>query len=147
MKTHFSFAKMRVALMACCALMAVVFTGCKQEDPFKDQGDVPDPHWTVPAENDMTASMTAVVRVTIGESAGTLAAFMDDACCGVADCVEGLYFLYICPTAPEGQITLRFYSPDLKRIFVTRDCFAFSNDENIGSVSAPFTCKWAEEKK
>ena len=146
MRTHFSLAKMRVAVMACCALMAVVFYSCQQEDPFKDQGNVPDPQWTASAVNDMMASMTAVVRVTIGENAGTLAAFMDGACCGVADNVEGLYFLYICPTAAEGPVTLRFYSPDLKRIFISRDCFAFSNDENIGSVSEPFTCKWEEEK-
>ena len=116
--------------------------GCKNSDPFVDPGDTPDPHWEVTIENNMTASMTGVVRVSFASNEGTLAAFMGNDCCGVADYIDGLYHLYLSPANETTDVQLRFYSPDLKRIFVATEPIPFRNDANLGSISEPYTPSW-----
>ena len=37
---------------------------------------------------------------------------------------------------------LRFYSPDLKRIFVAKEVFPFHNDTQLGSITEPYTPEW-----
>lgn len=120
--------------------------GCKNSDPFVDPGDTPDPHWEVTIENDMTASMTGVVRVSFASNEGTLAAFMGEECCGVADYIDGLYHLYLSPANETTDVQLRFYSPDLKRIFVATSTFPFRNDIQLGTVANPHTLSWTVAK-
>ena len=127
-----------VGLLLVCAL---ALTGCEQ-DPFKTPGKVEDPQWKVTVDNNLSASMTAVVKVSFSESQGTLAAFIGDACCGVAEYLadENLYFLYITPpTENGGDVLLRFYSPELKRIFDANATVPFVNDTQLGTVATPFT--------
>ena len=53
----------------------------------------------------------------------------------------GLYWLYISPASnANDNVQLKFYSPKLKRIFVSS--LTFHNDEHLGSVSAPYTPTW-----
>lgn len=137
-----------VAVFALLAL-AVSFSGCKDNsDPYVNPGDTPDPQWKITVDTtDMTASMTAIVKVSFAQSQGTLAAFMGNDCCAVADYIEGLYWLYISPAAnANANVQLKFYSPDLKRIFVAKETFPFVNDGNKGDISAPYTPEWVEEK-
>ena len=137
-----------VAVFVLLAL-AVSFSGCKDNsDPYINPGDTPDPQWKVTVDtNDMTASMTAIVKVSFTGKQGTLAAFMGDDCGGIADYIDGLYYLYISPSAnSNANVQLRFYSPDLKRVFVSKQTFPFVNDGNQGSVSAPFTPEWEVAK-
>ena len=50
---------------------------------------------------------------------------------------------YITPaTEAGGEVQLKFYSPDLKRIFVAKETFTFRNDAQLGSVSEPYTPEW-----
>lgn len=130
------------------ALLFVVLVGCEQKDPYVNPGDTPDPKWTITVDTtDMTTSMTAIVQVAFAKTQGTLAAFMGDDCCGVAEYIEGLYWLYISPAAnSNANVVLKFYSPDLKRIFVASPSFPFVNDGQKGTVAAPFTPEWAEAK-
>ena len=132
-------------------LCAVLFASCEQKDPYVNPGNVEDPQWKITVDtNDMTASMTAIVKVSFTGKQGTLAAFMGDDCGGIADYIDGLYYLYISPSANGGSVLanvqLRFYSPDLKRVFVSKQTFPFVNDGNQGSVSAPFTPEWEVAK-
>ena len=129
-------------------LCAVLFASCEQKDPYVNPGDTPDPQWKITVDTtDMTASMTAIVKVSFTGKQGTLAAFMGDDCGGIADYIDGLYYLYISPSAnSNANVRLRFYSPDLKRVFVSKQTFPFVNDGNQGSVSAPFTPEWEVAK-
>ena len=132
-------------------LCAVLFASCEQKDPYVNPGNVEDPQWKITVDtNDMTASMTAIVKVSFTGKQGTLAAFMGDDCGGIADYIDGLYYLYISPSANGGSVLanvqLQFYSPDLKRVFVSKQTFPFVNDGNQGSVSAPFTPEWEVAK-
>lgn len=132
-------------------LCAVLFASCEQKDPYVNPGNVEDPQWKITVDTtDMTASMTAIVKVSFTDKQGTLAAFMGDDCGGIADYIDGLYYLYISPSANGGSVLanvqLRFYSPDLKRVFVSKQTFPFVNDGNQGSVSAPFTPEWEVAK-
>ena len=132
-------------------LCAVLFASCEQKDPYVTPGNVEDPQWKITVDtNDMTASMTAIVKVSFTGKQGTLAAFMGDDCGGIADYIDGLYYLYISPSANGGSVLanvqLQFYSPDLKRVFVSKQTFPFVNDGNQGSVSAPFTPEWEVAK-
>ena len=132
-------------------LCAVLFASCEQKDPYVTPGNVEDPQWKITVDTtDMTASMTAIVKVSFTGKQGTLAAFMGDDCGGIADYIDGLYYLYISPSANGGSVLanvqLRFYSPDLKRVFVSKQTFPFVNDGNQGSVSAPFTPEWEVAK-
>ena len=90
----------------------------------------------------MTASMTAIVKVAFAQSEGTLAAFMGNDCCGIAQYIEGLYWLYLSPATNAKDVQLKFYSPNLKRIFVAKETFPFVNDGLQGTVSKPFTPEW-----
>ena len=125
-------------------LCAVLFASCEQKDPYVNPGNVEDPQWKITVDTtDMTASMTAIVKVSFTDKQGTLAAFMGDDCGGIADYIDGLYYLYISPSAnSNANVQLQFYSPDLKRVFVSKQTFPFVNDGNQGSVSAPFTPEW-----
>ena len=130
-------------------LCMVLFAGCKDEkDPFTTPGSVENPNWVVNVDNDMTSSMTAVVRVSFAQQEGTLAAFMGDACCGVAEynAELGLYWLYISSANDQQPMTndiqLRFYSPALKRIFLAEETFPFQVDSHLGTLSQPYTPTW-----
>ena len=130
-------------------LLLIALTGCENSDPFVNPGDTPDPHWVITVENDMTSSMTVIVKVSFAEQAGTLAAFIGNDCCAVTtsvDFVDGLYYLYISPSAQGEDVQLKFYSPDLKRIFEAKETFPFVNDGRLGSVSQPYTPEWTVAK-
>jgi len=125
-------------------LLAVLLltAGCEKPDPFTTQGKVENPNWEVTVENDMTASMTAIVKVSFSENEGVLAAFMGNECCGIAEYIDGLYWLYISPAEGSENVQLRFYSPELKRIFEAKQTFPFQNDTQLGTVSEPYTPEW-----
>lgn len=154
-----------------CALLSC-FTGCKGKQPEpldptdpKNQaiaGNVSKPEWTAPAEYDMGASMTAVVKVDLSvnyaaqldtcayqlASGDLLAAFAGDECLGVDTLHEDLFFLYVCaPTSEDTNVTLRYYSATLRNIFVAENVFKFVNDDNKGTASDPFTPSFLVEKK
>ena len=136
-----------VALFVCMLCAVCSLTGCQNQEqpvnPYITPGTTENPNWVLTVENDMSASMTAIAKVSFTEKQGTLAAFMGDACCGVADYIDGLYWLYITPaTEAGGEVQLKFYSPDLKRIFVAKETFTFRNDAQLGSVSEPYMPEW-----
>jgi hypothetical protein len=125
------------------AALLVVLVSCEKKDPSVNPGDTPDPQWKITVDTtDMTSSMTAIIQVSFTQSEGTLAAFMGDDCCGIAKHLENLYWLYISPSATSNVVQLKFYSPELKRIFVAKETFPFVNDGHLGSVSAPYTPTW-----
>ena len=130
-------------------VLTVFLTGCENTDPFVGPGDTPNPNCKLTVENDMTSSMTVIVKVSFAEQAGTLAAFIGDDCCAVTtsvDFVDGLYYLYISPSAQGEDVQLKFYSPNLKRIFEAKETFPFVNDDRLGSPSAPYTPTWTVAK-
>ena len=127
----------------------LIAAGCEAADPFVDPGDTPDPHWVITVENDMTSSMTVIVKLSFAEQAGTLAAFIGNDCCGVAtseNYIDGLYYLYISPSAQGEDVQLKFYSPNLKRIFEAKETFVYVNDGRLGSPSVPYTPTWTVAK-
>ena len=133
-----------------CTLL-ILAAGCKKSDPFVDPGDTPDPMWTITVENDMTSSMTAIVKVSFTDQSdslsttqGTLAAFIGNDCCGIAEYQTeyDLYWLYISPAKEMTDVVLRFYSPHLKRIFQAKETFTYVNDGHIGTFTNPYIPKW-----
>lgn len=134
-----------LAVFVLCSLFFAL-TSCENPDPFTTPGNVENPNWTVTVENDMTASMTALVKVSFTSQPGTLAAFIGDDCCGVAEYKPeyGLYWLYISNDQRQttNDIQLRFYSPDLKRIFVATSTFPFGNETHLGTFTDPLTPDW-----
>jgi hypothetical protein len=97
----------------------------------------------------MTSSMTAVVKVSFASQSGTLAAFIGNDCCAIAtyDADLKLYWLYISPASEQGgNVQLRFYSPDQKRIFDATSTFPFRNDTQLGTVASPHTPSWTIAK-
>ena len=133
----------KVSLFALFSVLFVTLTGCEPKDPFINPGEVEDPNWKATTGDQMTSSMTAVVRLNFDSDPGTMAAFIDDVCCGVATYVDGLYYLYITPaTEAGGKVQLNFYSPSLKRIFVSKEKFDYVNDSMLGSVSKPYEPQW-----
>jgi len=135
--------------IALCAVLLLA-AGCKDKnaepvDPYTTPGNVENPNWQVTVENNLTSSMTAIVRVSFTDQPGTLAAFIGSDCCGVAECdtETGLYWLYISPAKDGGgDVRLRFYSPLHKRIFETTETFPYLNDDIRGTPSAPYTPSW-----
>ena len=140
----------RLFIACLSVLCTVLFAACKDNsDPSVGPGNTPDPNWEVTVENDMTASMTAIVKVSFTDSVGSLAAFIGNDCCGVAEYKTeyGLYWLYISPASESGgDVQLKFYSPSQKRIFKAKETVPFRNDTNLGTVAEPYTPSWTIEK-
>lgn len=127
----------------------LIGAGCENSAPVVNPGDTPNPNWVLTVENDMTSSMTAVVKVSFAEKEGILAAFIGDDCCGVTSSenyIDGRYNLYISPSAQGEDVQLKFYSPDLKRIFVAKQTFKYTNNDRLGSPSNPYTPEWTVAK-
>ena len=134
-------------ILALCSLFLVALVGCKDkepENPYVDPGTTENPQWKITVDTtDMTSSMTAIIQVSFAKSEGTLAAFMGNECCGIGEYIDGLYWLYISPATDKGsEVQLRFYSPELKRIFEADSTFPFRNDTQLGSVSEPSSPGW-----
>ena len=141
--------------LSVCILCAVfcTLTGCKDKNNEPEDPTVPgtteNPNWAVTVDNDMTSSMTAVVKVSFASQSGTLAAFIGNDCCAIAtyDADLKLYWLYISPASEQGgNVQLRFYSPDQKRIFDATSTFPFRNDIQLGTVANPHTLSWTVAK-
>lgn len=155
-----------------CAVM--LLAACKQkEEPKPDPQPDPQPEvesiasdksaptWAAPSEYDMTASMTAIIRVDLSMTysaeqiqAGNyqlsendvLAAFSGETCLGVAEQIDGLFYLYITSPSDDSQVKFRYYSATLKNNFVSRESVPFSNDSSLGTVSSPYTPEFEVEK-
>lgn len=165
--------------VALLTVLTVSFSGCQDNNnpqdltPFESLvGSVETPAWQSPEDYDMTASMTAIVRVDISQSftarqlaevkkkLGTdqvinegdlLAAFSGETCLGVDTIKVGqtdLFFLFMAGSndVTAKDIQLRYYSTLLKNILIANQSFAFSNDGHIGSVKEPYTPTWAIAK-
>ena len=127
----------------------LIGAGCEKADPVVNPGDTPNPNWVLTVENDLMSSMTVIVKVSFTEKEGVLAAFIGSDCCGVAtseNYIDGRYNLFISPSAQGEDVQLKFYSPDLKRIFEAKETFPFVNDDRLGSVSQPYTPEWTVAK-
>ena len=132
-------------------LLAVLLigAGCENSDPVVNPGDTPNPNWVLTVENDLMSSMTVIVKVSFAEKEGILAAFIGDDCCGVTSSenyIDGRYNLFISPSEQGEDVQLKFYSPDLKRIFVAKRTFKYTNDDRLGTVDAPYTPEWTVAK-
>lgn len=136
-------------------VLCTVLFGCKGKegpvDPFVTPGTTENPNWVITVDNNMTASMTVIAKAVIGTQPGTLAAFIGDECCGIANYNAdlGLYLLYISPAtegengqSPMTNVQLKFYSQELKRIYVATSTFPFSSDARLGSITEPYTPAW-----
>lgn len=158
--------KTKFMTIAICALLLFA-AGCKDNnqpstDPKSIAGNIEKPSWAAPTDYDMTASMTAIVKVDLAKTypvevandkwqiteGDLLAAFSGEKCLGVdtlnAD-LSGLFFLYISGQNGDNNedVQLRYYSTTLKNIFVSKELIPFSNDAELGSVSAPYSPEFA----
>lgn len=146
-----------------CGLLLLA-TGCKKEEPTPDPqpqpqpeqtlaADVARPSWAASDEYDYTSSMTAVISINLldkyPEAAkdfvlndnDLMAAFAGEECLGVAEQIDGLFYLYIAgPKEQESSVSvsLRYYSAHYKNLFVAADAFTFVNDAAQGTVNAPY---------
>lgn len=123
----------------------LIAAGCENSDPFVNPGDTPNPNWALTVENDLMSSMTVIVKVSFAEKEGILAAFIGDDCCGVTSSenyIDGRYNLFISPSEQGEDVQLKFYSPNLKRIFVAKKTFKYVNNSHLGSPSNPYTPDW-----
>ena len=147
-------------IFSCILLLSAV--GCKKDKdrepagaqtPVSLVGNEQSPAWAMPDDYDMTSSMTAVVKIDLTrnyaeevKSAGyqmtaddKLAAFDNETCLGVAEQVDGLFWLYVAGNGDNtGRIRLRYYSAALKNVFVSEE-LAFVNDARLGTVNDPYT--------
>lgn len=143
----------RLLAVAGLTVLCTVLFGCKDKNNEPEDPTVPgtteNPHWAVTVDNDMTSSMTAIVKVSFAKSEGSLAAFIGNDCCAIAtyNADLKLYWLYISPASEQGgNVQLRFYSPDEKRIFDATSTFPFRNDTQLGTVARPHTPSWTVAK-
>ena len=136
-----------MAGMIALAISALTLSGCEDPGTNNSQKEVEDPHWTLVTDYNMSMSMTVVANVYFSPNEGTLAAFINDDCVGLAENIDGLYILYIAPVDEAGgDVQLRFYSPAMKRIFVATETFPFCNDTILGTPNNPYTPSWSVAK-
>ena len=152
-RSHRPQVGLTVLTVSLLTALAILFAGCKDKNNEPEAPTVPgtteNPNWAVTVDNDMTSSMTSVIKVSFASQSGTLAAFIGNDCCAIAtyDADLKLYWLYISPASEQGgNVQLRFYSPDEKRIFDATSTFPFLNDTQLGTVASPHTPSWTVAK-
>ena len=152
----------KLLLIASCALLLLA-SGCKK-DPEKEPdtfaGSVARSVWTPADSEDLTSSMTAVVKVDLKaqfpdkaadfvlKDDDLLAAFIGETCLGVAQPQEGLFFLFVAAPATDtpSPVTLKYYSRHYSNLFVAADAFPFVNDSHLGTVASPFVPLFQESR-
>jgi len=162
--------KHSILLFSICSLLFIM-TSCEQKQQTNEPvisltGNVERPSWTPIENHDLTSSMILIVEVnlslnpdyaSLGANKGVnendvLAAFSGDLCLGVAKLIDGLFFLYISAPLTENnaefnnQITLRYYSAELKNIFTSAESVTFVNDTSLGTVGQPYSPLFVIEK-
>ena len=147
MKKSFIF-----SLGALSIIMLALFAGCKdKKQPQTLFGNLDKPVWIAPEGNNMTSSMTALVKVDLLAQNPDLAAdfvldvndllgaFAGEQCIGVAPLEDGFFFVYINePEAEDSSVTLRYYSAHYRNIFEAKNAFPYRNDDHLGTVAEPF---------
>lgn len=151
---------------------ALLMAGCTKENteptntvpidtvPERDipTGDIPTPAWAYDQDYDYTSSMTAVVGVDLTatypdltpddwqiNSGDLLGAFAGETCLGVSSPTDGLFFLYITSPAESGaDITVRYYSAQLRNVFLADEVLHFESGTQQGSVTNPLTPAFSE---
>ena len=150
MKSIISTAK-NFSLLLVAALL--FFAGCDNKNnpnPQNLYGNAARPTWQAVDDPDLTTSMTAVIRVNtlcdqaindtvVGEK-DVLAAFAGETCIGVAEYVDGLFFLFI--TSTDGNVSLRYYSAHYTNLFEQKDAFPFVNQTQQGNPETPYIPKF-----
>ena len=155
-------------VLALCALMLIA-VGCKKDkenEPSPAQstqsiaGNVATPSWTLSDDYDMSSSMTVVTKVDLAltyasEVSSTgwevaagdlLAAFEGETCVGLAQPIDGLFYLYVTASQSGADVALKYYSAKLKNIFVAQEKLTYSTDDRIGDIAEPYTPKWTVAK-
>ncbi len=143
-------------IMTICGLLLLT-AGCKKgAEPDSIIGNQSKPEWTATADYDITASMTAIVRIDLSKSfseerlaaAGyslsnddLTGAFSGDECLGTAQLKDGVFYLFISAPKSGGGVSLKYYSATLKNTFMA-ESLPFKNDEQLGTVSTPYTPVW-----
>lgn len=148
--------KKHLLALASCALLLLA-AGCNNEnkEPTSLNANEARPTWAAPEEYDYTSSMTAVISVNLAAKYPTaaadfavnaddlLAAFVGNDCLGVVSPQDGLFYLYIAGPQTDSQdqtasVTLRYWSAQYKNLFTAEAAFPFVNDDQKGTVAAPF---------
>jgi len=150
--------KLKSMIIVSCTLL--LLAGCRKgNDPESPFGSQSVPVWEASADVDITKSMTAVVRVDLSLSYtdeqlsaaayvpsedDMLAAFSGTVCLSLGEWNKetDAWWLYIAAPEDDGDVTFRYYSASLQKIFVSVASVPFHNDTRLGSVSTPYTPQW-----
>jgi hypothetical protein len=121
-------------------------------------GNIDTPDWQVSSDYDYSSSMTVIAQVDLTTTYTTLtpndwqvdnndllAAFAGGECIGVTKPIDNLFFLYITsPSQDNEDITLRYYSVQLRNIFQANTVLRFENGARHGSVNEPLKPSFEE---
>ena len=150
------------SLLLVVIAMSFLVTSCKKDkdnEPDSIIGNVSKPAWALPADWDLSSSMTAIVKVDLTSlytedqlkavnyqltTNDMLAAFCGDECLGIGEWKEDYkaYWLYISAPEKGDKVTLKYYSPVLKHIYRASETIPYVNDKWYGSTSEPYTPDW-----
>ena len=148
MKNHTSI-KISTAIIVLLTLATLV--SCDKETNEEKQTLTNGPMWRMTNDYDYSSSMTAIVSVDVSSENETttnqwhtttndlMAAFADSVCVGVAECTDGLFYLYITKPKTDNipNISLYYYSAMLNATFCAPDVFPYANDSRQGSTDNP----------
>lgn len=129
-------------ITAALCMLIVCLNSCKKEDSFPV---FPAPHWTVDANPDYSVSMTAIVVLppnlnAYSQTEDQMAAFIGEECRGVAQFINGAYYLLIKGSAEEqAQVSIRYYSARNQYMYTTGAFVTFEADAVHGTADKPVT--------
>lgn len=121
-------------------ILSVCMNSCKEDETFTV---FPAPAWRVDANPDYSVSMTATVVLPANLAAyeqaeDKMAAFIGEECRGVAQFINGAYYLLVKGSPGEqSQISIRYYSARNQYMYTTGAFIPFEADAVYGTADAP----------
>lgn len=131
-----------IILTITLCLSSVCLSSCNEDETFTV---FPAPYWKVDANPEYSVSMTTIAVLpdnlaAYAQADDEMAAFIGEECRGVAQLIDGAFYLLIKGMPDEQkQVSIRYYSKRNQYMYTTGALFTFEADAVHGTTDKPVT--------
>ncbi len=134
----------KIILIFALCITTLAFQSCKDEEEFTR---FEKQNWQTVSDSDFSVNMTVICGLPENllpyqSEQDEMAVFIDSKCRGVAEVVDGDYYITVKGTPEEAsKFEIRYYSNDNKYLYVTTETYVFEPDDVLGTTDEPLLLK------